>query len=286
MEEGIGFKVDRFPVATDVKADKVFLDSQPITIHQLNKEKIKHEPLEKQEKETFDYKSFIFETPNTVGGDAKPTAIKKYPILKGKILVTKSSNKNLVVKRSNIKAIDSKSTLESALCEMCSKTFANRKILKAHMKHHDEKTDICDVCSKAFSTKHILKEHILTHTQQKTQCQICLVYVFGLKKHMKYLHGEKMLVTCSNCGVEIKGISRHEKFCKMTEEERAAYKESIKVECEQCEKVLASKFKLVRHIQAAHSKDRQLKCKFCDHKDNRSDNMKTHVKNNHSNSKE
>ena len=68
----------------------------------------------------------------------------------------------------------------------------------------------------------------------------------------------------------------------MTEEQRAAYKEAKKVNCQQCGKVLANKQKLDRHIQTTHSKARLIKCKYCDHEDTRSDNMKTHVKNNHS----
>ena len=185
-----------------------------------------------------------------------------------------------------VNGVDSKQTSESALCEICSKTFANRYVLKSHTKLHGEKTDICDVCSKSFSNKHILKAHMLTHTAEKVKCQMCLESVFGLKKHMKNKHGETRLVTCSNCGVEVKRISTHERFCRMTEEERAAYKETIKVECEQCCKVLANKFKLIRHIEAAHSKIRLLECEFCDHKDNRTDNLKTHIKNNHTYTKE
>lgn len=230
--------------------NKVLLDSQPMTIDQPGKEKIKYEPPEKEEKETFDEKLFVFETQHSVGRDGEPAASKQHPILRRQSNVAKSSMKNLIVKSSSIKAVNSKPTLGSALCEICSKKFASQKILKVHMKHHGEKTDVCDVCSKAFTNKHILKTHVLTHTQEKIQCQICLESVFGLKNHMKYKHGEKNLVTCSHCGVEVKAISRHEKLCRMTEEERSAYKESKKVKCEQCDKVLANKFKLVGHIQA------------------------------------
>ena len=262
LREGSGMKVE-------MKANK--LNSQSITIHRRHKDKIKYEPLTKEEKETFGDES--------EDGDSQEST--KHKITK--VVAVETSNKNIVVKGSNIKGVNSKPTLDSALCEICSKTFANKYILKAHMKTHNEKTDICDICSKAFSNKQILKAHILTHTQQKIQCQICFESVFYLKNHMRSKHGESKLVACSNCGIKIKEIARHERFCRMTEEERTAYKEGIKVECEQCGKVLAHKFKLARHIQTAHSKTRHLQCKFCDHKDNRSDNMKTHVKNNHKN---
>ena len=266
-------------LANQVKAKKVLLDSRAITIHRIQKDMIKFEPLAKEEKETFgDNTLFDFDASE----NDNPQATTKHQL--PEVVNVESSNKNIVLKGSKIKSVNSKPTLDSALCEICSKTFANRYILRAHMKNHDEKTDICDVCSKAFSNKHTLKAHILTHTQQKTQCQICFESVFALKNHTRNKHGgENKLTTCSNCGVEIKEISRHERFCRMTEEERAAYKESKKVDCKQCGKVLANKFKLVRHVQTAHSKVRPLQCKFCDHKDNRSDNMKTHMKNNHNN---
>ena len=273
LRERIGLKVEK-GLKNEVKVNNI--DSKLITIHRLQKDKIKYDPLAKEEKENFGDATFNFDASEN---DISPATTKhQLP----EVIAVENSIKNIGVKDS--KAVNSKPTLDPALCEICSKTFANRYILRAHMKSHDEKTDICDVCSKAFSNKHTLKAHILTHTQQKTQCQICLESVFALKNHMRNKHGgEKKLVACSNCGVEVKGISRHERFCRMTEEERTAFKEGIKVECEQCGKVLANKFKLIRHIQSAHSKVRLLQCKFCDHKDNRSDNMKTHIKNNHNN---
>ena len=178
------------------------------------------------------------------------------------------------------KKVESKS--ESALCNVCSEMFSNKADLRIHMKTHDKEDHICDVCSKMFSSIYSLKTHILTHTQKKTQCGICFQSVFAFKAHMKRAHGDVKLVTCSNCGVEVKRIKKHEKICKMTEEEKAAHRENLKVNCKSCPKILANKNLLARHIISAHSKERLFECDFCDHKDNRKDNMKTHVKNNHS----
>ena len=171
---------------------------------------------------------------------------------------------------------------ESALCNVCSEMFSNRKDLRVHMKTHDKEDHKCDVCSKLFISIYTLKTHILTHTQKKTECKICFQSVFAFKAHMKRAHGDVKLVTCSNCGAEVKGIGKHEKICKMTDEEKAAYREKLKVNCQNCPKILANRNLLERHILSAHSKERLLECNFCDHKDSRKDNMKTHVKNNHS----
>ena len=169
-----------------------------------------------------------------------------------------------------------------ALCNVCSEMFSNKKDLRIHIKTHDKEENICDVCSKFFCNIYSLKTHILTHTQKKTECQICFQSVFAFKAHMRRNHGDSELVTCSNCGAEVKRIGKHEKICKMTKEEKAAHRENLKVKCEHCSKVLANKNLLARHNQSAHSKERLLECNFCDHKDSRKDNMKTHVKNNHS----
>ena len=174
------------------------------------------------------------------------------------------------VKFTAVKKLDSK----SALCDICSKTFGNKYILKAHMKIHERKT-IGKVSVKST----------LTDSQQKTQCQVCFHSVSHLAIHMKNIHAEQKFVTCATCGQDkrAKRILEHEKLCKMSEDERAAYNATIKVECGKCQKVLAHKHKLQRHMESVHNKSNLLKCDHCEHKDSRSDNLKTHMKNNHKN---
>ena len=196
MPEGKGLKMEN-----EVKAQL------------LHNEKIKSEPIVKQDKKHKIGKEEIavVEDIQDIKGVNEVKVVNAVKDVKG-VKVVK------MVK--GVKGLDLKQTSESALCEICSKTFANRYILKSHTKLHGEKTDICDVCSKSFSNKHIQKAHMLTHTAEKVKCQMCLESVFGLKKHMKNKHGETKLVTCSNCGVEVKRISTHERFCRVTEEER------------------------------------------------------------------
>ena len=238
------------------------------------KPEVKLEPIGKQGGEIFDGKKFVFES------SPKDT---KFKLLKSER--TSSSDVGSVLQSNELDKLGDGKALEakSALCNVCSDMFTSRKALRVHMRSHAKPEDnICDVCSKSFSNVYILKTHIKTHTQEKVQCEICFESVFALKSHVKRRHGERKRETCSKCGIEVKLIAKHEKLCNMSEEERFQYREKMKVQCDHCSKVLANKFKLTRHLRSAHSKERLLQCNFCDHKDSRNDNLKTHIKNNHS----
>ena len=242
------------------------------------KPEVKLEQIGKQgEGEIFDGKKFVFESSPNSSEDMKLKLLKSERTSSSDVGSDLQSNE--LDKLGDGKALEAK----SALCNVCSEMFTSRKALRMHMKTHAKPEDnICDVCSKSFSNVYTLKTHIKTHTQEKVQCEICSESVFALKSHVKRRHGERKHETCSKCGIEVKLIAKHEKLCNMSEEERFQYREKMKVQCEHCSKVLANKFKLTRHLRSAHSKERLLQCNFCDHKDSRTDNLKTHIKNNHS----
>ena len=132
----------------------------------------------------------------------------------------------------------------------------------------DSKPAQCDICSKTLANKYILKAHMNSPRGCSPREAI----------------SPKTFVTCATCGEDKKAkrILKHERFCRMSEDERAAYNETKKVECEKCHKILSHRHKLVRHIKTVHNESKQFQCEHCEHRDNRSDNMKTHIKNNHS----
>ena len=132
----------------------------------------------------------------------------------------------------------------------------------------DSKPAQCDICSKTLANKYILKAHMNSPRGCSPREAI----------------SPKTFVTCATCGEDKKAkrILKHERFCRMSEDERAAYNETKKVECEKCHKILSHRHKLVRHIKTVHTESKQFQCEHCEHRDNRSDNMKTHIKNNHS----
>ena len=85
-------------------------------------------------------------------------------------------------------------------------------------------------------------------------CNICSKWLATracLWKHTQLVHGENKHQTCSNCGISFRlsFIKRHERICKLSDQEKAA----IKVECDQCGKILANKVKLTRHIRFIHN---------------------------------
>ena len=139
----------------------------------------------------------------------------------------------------------------------------------------DSKVAVCDVCSKTFANMNSLK----THMKIPHRCIPKKDELTTKKNELK-----TKFVTCATCGQDRKArwILKHEKLCRMSEDERAAYNATLKVECEKCYKILSNGFKLARHIKTVHNESKQFQCEHCDHMDNRSDNMKTHVKNNHS----
>ena len=181
---------------------------------------------------------------------------------------------------------------EAHICNLCGKIFSYKANLARHLKSHN-KQEIekvaCDQCSKICSNKYRLNVHMKTHAPKsevarqkvKSLCNICSKWLASrtLGDHTKSAHGENKHQPCSSCGnnFRLSCVRSHERVCKLSEEEKAA----IKVECDQCGKNLANKWKLARHIRFVHNKEKLLKCQLCDHKDYRGDNMKTHIKNNH-----
>jgi len=90
----------------------------------------------------------------------------------------------------------------------------------------------CHKCCKTFANKYVLK----THINSPNRCS------------PKEAKPPQDFVPCATCGKDKKAESflRHEKLCRMSEDERAAYNETLKVKCEKCDKILSHKGRLRR----------------------------------------
>ena len=190
-----------------------------------------------------------------------------------------------------------------APCNICSKKFLRSRNLKDHMKTHEkpelrqEMQSLCNVCSKTFASKHILKTHMKLHDPESEKykpdldhfmakhygCDMCpekLQSKLKLAKHIANTHGNVQQVTCSYCMkfFSYASISKHTKYCKMSEEDKQNLKENNKVKCDDCGKVLRDKTKLNRHIRFIHNKEKLLRCNRCEREYYSKENLKMHVK--------
>ena len=104
-----------------------------------------------------------------------------------------------------------------------------------------------------------------------------------LMKHMENTHGNKQQVNCTYCMKYFSyvSISKHKKYCNMTEEEKSAQREKNKVKCGDCGKIVRDQTKLNRHIRFIHKKEKLFRCKLCEREDYSKENLKTHIKNCH-----
>ena len=187
----------------------------------------------------------------------------------GKIFITKGKVKahSMVHIVKEEKETKSRETVERALCNICSNTFANKYILKTHMLGHaDDKKSTeklpCNICSKYFSDKYLLKNHINSHNEVRKEkenalCSLCSTWIKSsfLRTHMKNMHGENKHVSCVKCGsnYRISSIIKHQLLCKSTDEEREAKKAALAKKCDQCGKVLCNNWKLRKHIRTVHN---------------------------------
>ena len=208
--------------------------------------------------------SFIVENQTETGNDDKhdPTYVPSGKYFNSQQKVKRHSEIHMTKETGENKSNKSD---ERALCNVCSKSFASKYILKTHMLGHtdDKKSSQelpCKICSKSFSSKYILKYHINSHSvdatkKEKSLCNLCSTWTGTLKRHMKNQHGESKHVSCSTCGLNyaMSSFQKHQKLCNSTEEEQRARKVAIAKKCEACGKVLSNSFRLKKHMLTAHN---------------------------------
>jgi len=200
----------------------------------------------------------------------------------------------------DFKSKESANDTKTLMCETCCAEFKSLKQLNGHKKKdHEERNEsrMCTICAKILSNKYVLQSHMKIHTSEKkekkesavqsralcSECSRTFASKYVLVKHMKSEHNGNKYTPCSLCGGQftVFSLSKHEKMCKLSEEERQIFRERQRVSCNQCKKTLNSKNKLRSHIRAIHNNEKLVECNHCGKKDFSKDNMKVHIKNVH-----
>ncbi|EZA48334.1 hypothetical protein X777_13848 [Ooceraea biroi] len=164
-------------------------------------------------------------------------------------------------------------------CNVCLKMFYKQENMENHQKIHMSKPHACQLCHACFSkpqslVRH-LKRHALVHGDKKYSCTVCKKWFFRpdtLKKHAEK-HGHGLLDNLaddnklydsddddmpSNNAVEVV-VPENETMKKEESDEEG----SGEYKCQHCDKVMATKKGLRRHVSMHKPKAEPVVCEIC-----------------------
>ncbi|XP_075158030.1 uncharacterized protein LOC142231300 [Haematobia irritans] len=166
-------------------------------------------------------------------------------------------------------------------CEMCSRRFAHKITLDAHVRkvHQGEKRAYkCELCDKSYSFMGGLSTHMRETHERQEEAYTCKIpgcdkkytsYI-TLQRHIRVKHLMSEIPTryvCEQCGATFKQTSnlRYHMRTRHPTEEDLKQKEIIKerLECEICKKSFNSQYTLKYHKLRIHADDKKYECKIC-----------------------
>lgn len=138
------------------------------------------------------------------------------------------------------------------ICDICSRTFANKVTIKRHLhrkhicqsirkkkKKMISQSILCEICGKGFSNRKCLLIHLKTHEiRQVYRCSICdkeYLDKGAMREHMFYHSGEKPFKCLYGCGLSFAHA------CNRRQHHRSLHEPENHFTCQICGKILTRK---------------------------------------------
>ena len=158
----------------------------------------------------------------------------------------------------NIDILTSPNT-DVGICDICCKTFTNRRYLQRHINNVHTTGDFnCQFCSKKYEKKYSLREHLrTTHENDESACELCSKIFQNsryLKCHVRDVHCNAENSVCDQCKDNFE--NKNSLKSHIREEHRNNW-----VSCDACGKIYKSKTTLEKHTQTlCPNSKRENKC--------------------------
>uniref|UniRef100_A0A6B2ECK4 C2h2-type zn-finger protein n=1 Tax=Phlebotomus kandelakii TaxID=1109342 RepID=A0A6B2ECK4_9DIPT len=192
------------------------------------------------------------------------------------------------------------------VCEVCSKVYSRRYLLKIHIREKHSKEELpfaCLKCSRRFATNKKLKVHEVSHLSDEEKyiyaCPHC-GKKFGAKEnmqtHIRIIHIGSKTFICEECGKTFRKkcqLTAHQithsedrtfqcSFCPKKFKDRLALKRHEDIhgdttyECKECGAKLNTKRTLRLHM-VIHSDVKKYKCNYCGNEYKRANTLRDHL---------
>ncbi|XP_059617687.1 zinc finger protein 616-like [Phlebotomus argentipes] len=192
------------------------------------------------------------------------------------------------------------------VCEVCSKVYSRRYLLKIHFREKHSKEElpfVCSKCPRRFATNKKLKVHEITHLSDEEKyiypCPHC-GKKFGAKEnmqtHIRIIHIGSKTFICEECGKTFRKkcqLTAHQithsddrtfqcSFCPKKFKDRLALKRHEDIhgdtiyECKECGAKLNTKRTLRLHM-VIHSDVKKYKCNYCGNEYKRANTLRDHL---------
>ncbi|XP_054276999.1 zinc finger protein 267-like isoform X3 [Macrosteles quadrilineatus] len=180
-----------------------------------------------------------------------------YPCIVCKKISKSSTDYNYHMKTTHIVSI-------SFECEICHKIEHGPEQLKNHIQNtHIKGSQCCPMCTKTFANERMLKAHMELHIGKEIECETCGKICKGRNayNHHQLCHRGRVY-TCEVCKIQFKKRAEKNDHCQLVHNISKKKRDSAPVICEICGKSYKSARILKEHM-LLHSEDKNFVCQIC-----------------------